>query len=71
MDTYTINVPGESFNLNGNVDVQVYSETDLEREIQGPAIIKFDYTSVLVPDGFKSDILADGILSIVKEGEDE
>ena len=70
VDTYTINVPGESFNLNGNVDVQVYSETDLEREIQGPAIIKFDYTSVLVPDGFKSDILADGILSIVKEGEE-
>ena len=67
IDTYNINVPGESFNLNGDIDVRVYSETDLDKEIVGPAIIKFDYTSVQIPDSFSCKIINDGILSITKK----
>lgn len=69
VDTYSINIPGESFNLKDYIDVKVYSETDLDKNIVGPAIIKFDYTSVLVPKGFVSKTLNDGILSIKKGGE--
>ena len=71
VDTYTVNIPGESFNMKGNVDVKVYSETDLDKEISGPSIIKFDYTSVLIPKGFKSNIIEDGILSIRKDVKEE
>lgn len=67
VDTYSINVPGESFNMKNNIDVHVYSETDLDRIIRGPSIVKFDYTSVLIPEGFSSKLLDDGILSISKE----
>lgn len=41
-----------------------YYENDLEKAINGPAILNFDYTSVLVPEGFSSEILDEGILSI-------
>lgn len=69
VDTYDINVAGEPFNLEEDTIVRVYSETDLDKEIIGPAIIKFDYTSVLVPKNFKSNLISDGILSITDRGE--
>ena len=70
-DTYEKNISGESFNINDNINVKVYSETDVENEINGPAIIKFDYTSILIPFGFKSMLLNDGILSIKKNNGDQ
>ncbi len=69
VDSYSVNIPGESFNMKDNVNVRVYSETDLDRDIRGPSIIKFDYTSVLIPEGFCSKLLDDGILSITREDE--
>ena len=70
-DNYEINVPGESFKMKDNINVKVFSETDLDNQIRGPAIIKFDYTSVLVPAGFESSILDNGILSIKKSVKEE
>ena len=70
-DNYEINVPGESFKMKDNINVKVFSETDLDNQIYGPAIIKFDYTSVLVPTGFESSILDNGILSIKKSVKEE
>lgn len=70
VDTYSIKIPGESFNLKGDIEVKVYSETDLNKEIIGPAIVNFDYTSVLIPNNFKSRILDEGMLSITKCGEE-
>lgn len=70
-DTYERKISGESFNLKGNVDVKVYSETDLDKCICGPSMIKFDYTSILIPDGFKTRLLDDGILSVRKIQEVE
>jgi len=69
VDSYSVNIPGESFNMKDNVNVRVYSETDLDRDIRGPSIVKFDYTSVLIPEGFCSKLLDDGILSITREDE--
>lgn len=69
VDNYSVNIPGESFNMKGNTMVNVYSETDLDKSIVGPAIIKFDYTSVLIPKGFVSNILDSGMISITKECE--
>ncbi|HII08740.1 MAG TPA: hydantoinase/oxoprolinase family protein [Methanosphaera sp.] len=67
IDNYVRNIHGETFNLNDNVDVKIYSETDLDKIIEGPAIIKFDYTSIMIPDGFKTKLVDDGILSIKKK----
>lgn len=69
VDNYSMNIPGESFNLSGDSMVNVYSEGDLGKSIVGPAIINFDYTSVLVPNGFVSSLLDDGILSITRGSE--
>ncbi|MBQ6219748.1 MAG: hydantoinase/oxoprolinase family protein [Methanosphaera sp.] len=66
---YTLNIPGEAFKAEGNINVQVYSEMDLDRRLEGPCIIEFDYTSVLMPKGFQSEIIDDGLLSIKKIGE--
>ena len=57
--------------MKDNINVKVFSETDLDNQIRGPAIIKFDYTSVLVPAGFESSILDNGILSIKKSVKEE
>lgn len=65
-ETYERNISGETLNLKGNVDVKVYSETDLDKTIEGPAIIKFDYTSIMIPDGFRTKLADNGILSIKK-----
>lgn len=69
VDNYTVTINGESFNCSGSIDVSVYSETDLDKVIRGPAIIKFDYTSILVPKGFVSVLLDDGMLSIKLEDD--
>lgn len=68
IETYERIISGESFNLKGDIEIKVYSETDLDKIIEGPAIIKFDYTSILIPDGFKSGVLDEGMLSIEKTG---
>ena len=59
-------VSGKIINCTDKSAVTVYHECDLDDTIVGPALIEFDYTSVLVPCGFKSEILDDGLLSIKK-----
>lgn len=43
---------GEPFGEKGMIEVQVYRERDLKRPLEGPALIHFDFTSVLIPRDF-------------------
>lgn len=45
---------------------QYFFENDVKEDICGPALIEFDYTSILIPEGFKSHLLDEGLLSIKK-----
>ncbi len=65
-DTYEINLSNKLTGTNDDASVTVYHECDLNDSIVGPAVIEFDYTSVLVPEGFTSNIIDDGLLSIRK-----
>lgn len=65
-DKSQMTVSGKIINCSDKSTVTVYHECDLDDTILGPALIEFDYTSVLVPCGFKSEILDDGLLSIKK-----
>lgn len=69
-ESYEMRVSGKILNCEDEDNVNVYHENDLEQTITGPALIEFDYTSVLIPCGFKSQILDEGLLSIKKIGED-
>ncbi|MDO5851370.1 MAG: hydantoinase/oxoprolinase family protein [Methanobacteriaceae archaeon] len=62
----TINIPGEPFQRTNQIDVDVYSASDFDKELEGPCLIEFDYTNILIPQGFKSSIVDEGILSIKK-----
>ena len=63
---YTLELSGEAFNLNEKANVNVYTENDLNKTLNGPALIEFDYTSVLVPEKFSVKLIDDGMLSIKK-----
>ena len=65
-DTYEINLSNKLTGTDDDASVTVYHECDLNDSIVGPAVIEFDYTSVLVPEGFTSNIIDDGLLSIRK-----
>ncbi len=65
-DTYEINLSNKLTGTADDASVTVYHECDLNDSIVGPAVIEFDYTSVLVPEGFTSNIIDDGLLSIRK-----
>ena len=65
-DSYKINLSSKIINTKEDSQVTVYHECDLSEEIAGPALVEFDYTSVLIPEGFTSKIMDDGLLSIMK-----
>ena len=64
--TYEIKLSQRIINSNEDKYINVYHENDLKRDIEGPALMEFDYTSVLVPQGFSSRVIDDGLLSIKK-----
>ena len=47
----------------------VYHENDLGRELAGPALIHFDFTSVLIPSGFTAKVETDGICVLREKGD--
>lgn len=65
-DSYKINLSNKIISTEGDRQVTVYHECDLNDDIVGPALVEFDYTSVLIPEGFTSRIRDDGLLSIMK-----
>lgn len=64
-------VVGDAFGLDGEVTVPVYGEGNLAQGIQGPALIDFDYTTVVVPQGFTGSVEYDGILTLRKDGGEQ
>ena len=61
-------VCGEPFGEKGEIEVAVYRQADLSRELVGPALIHFDFTSVLIPTGFSAKVEKDGIC-VLRERE--
>ncbi|AFV02152.1 N-methylhydantoinase A [Dehalobacter sp. DCA] len=65
-------VAGNPFGQTGEISVPVYHAGDLTgngtKGINGPALINFDYTTVLIPAGFAGKSVKNGVLSITKEG---
>ena len=66
-ENYTLELSGEAFNMKEKSKVNVYTENDLKKRIHGPALIEFDYTSILVPENFSVNKIDDGLLSIKKK----
>jgi N-methylhydantoinase A len=66
-------VAGEPFGETGELDVPIYhdqaDENSMSESIVGPALIHFDYTSVLIPKGFVSRQVLDGVLSLKRVEE--
>lgn len=61
-------VAGEPFGQAGKISVPVYYGGDLTKNITGPALVNFAYTTVLIPDGFVGKTIKNGILTLTKEG---
>lgn len=61
-------VCGEPFGEKGDIEVNVYRRCDLNREMNGPALIHFDFTSVLIPVGFSAQVERDGVCVLRKKG---
>ena len=61
-------VCGEPFGEKGDIEVNVYRRCDLNRELNGPALIHFDFTSVLIPVGFSAQVERDGVCVLRKKG---
>jgi N-methylhydantoinase A len=67
----TKTVAGEVFNSQGEIDVPVYREGDLTEPINGPALIDFAYTTLIVPNGFFCIQEDEGIFALRKEATHE
>lgn len=67
----TKTVAGEVFNSHGEIDVPVYREGDLTKRINGPALIDFVYTTLIVPTGFYCVLEDEGIFALRKEATHE
>ncbi len=67
----TKTVAGEVFNSHGEISVPVYREGDLTKRINGPALIDFVYTTLIVPLGFFCIQEDEGIFALRKETTDE
>lgn len=64
------NMNGAAFGIKGKAKVGIYNEGALVgSDIHGPALINFDYTTAVVPCGFKAKCSYPGILSLIKVGE--
>lgn len=62
-------VNGDAFGLASEIEVPIYGEGDLTAPIVGPALIEFDYTTAVIPQGFLGSVEKDGILTIRKEAK--
>jgi N-methylhydantoinase A len=63
-------VAGEPFGLAGEIFVPLFHARDLRgagENISGPALLDFDYTTVLIPAGFMAKPIQNGVLSITRE----
>ncbi|OFV72367.1 hydantoinase/oxoprolinase family protein [Acetobacterium wieringae] len=67
----TKTVAGEVFNSHGEISVPVYREGDLTKGINGPALIDFVYTTLIVPLGFFCIQEDEGIFALRKEATHE
>ncbi|AHF10393.1 hydantoinase/oxoprolinase family protein [Dehalobacter restrictus] len=65
-------VAGEPFGQAGEISVPVYHAGDFigdgTKNITGPALIDFEYTTVLIPAGFVGKAVKNGVLTLTKEG---
>ncbi|KNZ40875.1 hydantoinase/oxoprolinase family protein [Acetobacterium bakii] len=64
-------VAGEVFNSQGEITVPVYREGDITKRINGPALIDFAYTTLIVPNGFFCIQEDEGIFALRKEATHE
>ena len=64
-------VAGEVFNSHGEIAVPVYREGDLTERINGPALIDFVYTTLVVPTGCYCVLEDEGIFALRKEATHE
>jgi N-methylhydantoinase A len=67
----TKTVAGEVFNCHGEIAVPVYGEGDLRERINGPALIDFVYTTLIVPTGCYCILEDEGIFALRKEATHE
>lgn len=58
---------GLPFGLSEPVKIPCYNESDYAETITGPALIYFDYTSLLVPLGFKAECTEAGLWILHRE----
>jgi len=63
----TKKVSGYAFNQEDEIVVQIYNEGDLNEVITGPALIDFDYTTLVIPEHFFCALVDEGILVLKKE----
>ncbi len=59
-------VCGEPFGGKGDIEINIYHQIDLNRELNGPALVHFDFTSVLIPIGFSARVEGDGVCVLQK-----
>lgn len=67
----TKKVSGEVFNSQGEIAVPVYREGDIKERINGPALIDFAYTTLIVPKGFFCIQEDEGIFALRKKATHE
>lgn len=63
----TKKVSGYAFNQEDEIVVPIYNEGDLNEVITGPALIDFDYTTLVIPEHFFCAPADEGILVLKKE----
>jgi N-methylhydantoinase A len=66
-------VAGEPFGLAGEIFVPLFRAGDLRGagdKISGPALLDFDYTTLLIPAGYMAEPIQNGVLSITQEGRE-
>lgn len=59
-------VSGYAFNRDGEITVPVYHEGELQERINGPALIDFAYTTLVIPENFYCTMADEGILALRK-----
>lgn len=67
----TKKVSGYPFNMDDEIIVPVYNEGDLQQVITGPALIDFDYTTLVVPENFFCTLDDEGLLTLKKGGSEK
>ncbi len=62
--------PGEAFGLTGRAEIAVFRGEGLRQETEGPALVNFDFTSVLVPAGYIFYRETDGLYLLKRKDGD-